>query len=253
MDLQLWTASKLTRLTHSLRRDLRFYAPLQDHLDFYGVEPVTFTRAGAANATWRDGQTHSCPTNTPRFEYDGELPLGVLIASGETLQFASANQLDSASTLIWFEDDVPKSTPSNNNPFSSSGIWTGNLNVHVKHVAKANRSLSNAEIITIQTALDDIAQAIAEPAPLPPPGATPGSFFQEVPAGVRNGSNVTFTLSNDPDLHSLLVFAHGVCLQRVASSPDLMEFMVSGAGNRTLTLGLGPTSTAPLFSQYIVI
>ena len=252
MNLQLWTVSKLTRLPFALRRDLRFYAPLQEHLDFYGIDPVTFARTGAANATWRDGQTHSVPANNPRFEYSGELPLGLLVESGETLQYASANGLDDANTLIWFEEDSPKSTPTNSNPFSSTGIWTGNLDIHVKHVTKAIRVLSNAEIVTIQNALDDIDQAIAPPPPPPAPGATPGSFFKEVPAGVRNGSNVTFTLSNDPELDSLLVICFGVVLERVASAPAEMEFTAGGTGNRTLTLGLGPTTDYPFFAQYIV-
>lgn len=233
-------------------RDIRFYAPLQDNLDFWGVEPCTFARSGAANATWRDGATHSCPTNAPRFEYSAGNPLGIKLDTGETLQFAAANSLDSANTLIWFEDNVPKSTPSNSNPFSSSGIWTGNLNIHVKHVAKLNRVLSNAEIVTIQTALDDISQIIAEPPAPPAPGPEPGSFFKEVPAGTRNGSNVTFTLSNDVDLSFIILVCFGVVCERVVSSPAEMQYMLSGAGNRTITMGLGPTTDYPFFVIYLI-
>jgi hypothetical protein len=246
MDLQLWTTSRLGRLTPALRREVTFYAPLLEALDFLGVEPVTFTRAGASTATRRDGLSHAVAANVPRFEYSGETTLGLLIQSGESLQYSVANFLDNVNTVIWFEENVAKSTPTNTNPFSSSGLWVGNLNLHIKHVIKFKRILTNAEINSVQAALAEVIQVI--PAPPTPPIVSPGVFVNEVPAG----AGTTFTLSNDPNLNSLIFCAHGVVLKRVASAPGNMEFTAGGTGNRTLTLGMAPSGTSPTNAFYVI-
>jgi hypothetical protein len=192
--------------------------------------------------------------NVPRFEYDGELPLGVKISSGETLQFAAANGLNDANTLIWFEDGAPKSTPTDGNPFSAGGVWVGNLNVHVKHVCKCSSVLANAEINEIQRVLDDVVQTIPDlPPPPPPPVGETGTFVTETPSGSRNGVNTVFTLSQNPNLNSLLLVAHGgLTLKRVASSPDNLQYTAGGTGNRTLTLGLAPDASNDLTANYVI-
>src|SRR4030095_6607087 len=218
MNLQLWTTSRLGRLTPALRRSVYFYAPLLEHLDFLGIEPCTFTRPGAAGAVRRDGMSHAVGPNVPRFDYSGETPLGLMLQTGESLQYSVANTLDDFNTVIWFEDYIAKSTPTNTNPFSSSGWWVGNLTVHIKHICKFTRILTNAEINTVQAALAEVIQVI--PPPPTPPAVSPGVFVNEVPAG----SGTTFTLSNNPNLNSLIVNAHGVVLKRVASAPGAMEY-----------------------------
>ena len=245
------TSSRLGQIYFSLRKDVRFYAPLVDNLDFMGIDPVTFTRAGASTAIRRDGLVHAVAANVPRFQYSGETALGIAITAGETLQFSAQNGLDDSNTLIWFEDRVPKSTPTDANPFSSSGIWTGNLNFHVSHVLKASRILANAEIWTIQTALGDIAQSIPPP-PEPPIFGVSFTPITEVPSGTKNEINLIFTLSADPDLNTLLIFYSGLAMKRVASSPGISEYTAGGTGNRTITMGLAPTSSATFFANYIV-
>jgi hypothetical protein len=247
VDLQLWTISRLGRITPaSLRREVTFYAPLLEHLDFLGIEPVTFTRASSSVAVRRDGQNYTIGPNVPRFNYSGETNLGLMLQSGEVLQYSVYNALDNANTVIWFEENGPKSTPTNTNPFNSSGQWAGNLNVHIKHICKFSRQLSNAEINSVQAALAEVVQVI--PPPLPPPSFTIGLFVNEVPAG----SGTVYTLSSNPDLGSLIVDAHGVTLKRVASAPGNMEFTASGTGNRTLTLGMAPSGVAPFQCWYVI-
>jgi len=246
MDLQLWTISRLGRLTPALRREVTFYAPLLEALDFLGVEPVTFTRAGTSTATRRDGLTHAVAANVPRFEYSGETTLGLLIQSGEALQYSVANFLDNANTLIWFEENTAKSTPTNTNPFTSSGLWGGTLNVHIKHIIKFKRILTNAEINSVQAALAEVIQVI--PPPPTPPAVSPGVFVNEVPSG----AGTVFTLSNNPNLDSLIVNAHGVVLKRVASAPGNLEYVASGTGNRTLTFGMSVSGTSPTQVFYVI-
>jgi hypothetical protein len=246
MDLQLWTTSRLGRLTSALRREVTFYAPLLESLDFLGVEPMTFTRAGSSTATRRDGVAHYVAPNVPRFEYAGETMLGLPLQAGESLQYSVANFLDNVNTLIWFEENAAKSTPTNTNPFTSSGLWGGTLNVHIKHVIKFKRILTNAEINSVQAALAEVIQVI--PAPPTPPAVSPGVFVNEVPAG----SGTTFTLSNDPNLNSLIVCAHGVVLKRVASAPGNLEYVASGTGNRTLTFGMSVSGTSPTQTFYVI-
>jgi hypothetical protein len=246
MNLQLWTTSRLGRLTSALRREVTFYAPLLEHLDFLGIEPCTFTRPGSAGAVRRDGVSHAVGPNVPRFDYAGETMLGLMLQTGETLQYSVANVLDNANTLVWFENNVAKSSPTNGYPFNSSGQWAGNLSVHITHVCKFKRILTNAEINTVQAALAEVVQII--PPPPTPPVFSVGLFVNEVPAG----SGTTFTLSSNPDLNSLIVCAHGVVLKRVASAPGAMEFTAGGTGNRTLTFGMSVSGVAPTQVFYVI-
>lgn len=245
--LQLWTTAKLQRLDFSLRRKLGFYAPLLESLDFWGVDPVTYTRSGTTSAAHRRGSV-TLAANVPPFEYDGELPLGVFLASGATLQFSSQNGLNDANTLIWFEDDTPMSTPTDSNPFDSNGIWTGNLSVNVKHIVKARWTLSNTEINTIQEVLEDVVQEI--PLPPPPPASPVGSPITETP--VHQGGGV-YLLSQDPDLGSLQIFSHGgLYIERVGANPGNLQYTIGGAGNRTVTMGMTPSPTTNIVAVYFV-
>jgi len=246
MDLQLWTISRLGRLTAALRREVTFYAPLLESLDFLGVEPVVFTRATSSVAVRRDGLDHPIAANVPRFNYAGETQLGLMMQAGESLEYSVANFLDNANTLIWFEEGAAKSTPTNMNPFTSSGLWGGTLNVHIKHIIKFNRILTNAEINSVQAALAEVIQVI--PPPPTPPVVSPGVFVNEVPAG----AGTVFTLSNNPNLNSLIVNAHGVVLKRVASAPGVMEYTAGGTGNRTLTFGMSVSGTSPTQVFYVI-
>ena len=245
-----WTASRLGQIPFSLRKDVRFYAPLTDSLDFMGIDPVVFTRASQSTAVRRDGLVHSVGPNVPRFQYNGETAFGMAITAGEELTFSTQNGLHDTNTLIWFEDRVPKSTATNANPFASDGMWHGVLNFHISHVLKASRILSSNEIQNIQIALGDVGQAVIPP-PEPPPEFDPGLFITEVPSGLRDGANVTFTLSQDVELESILLFYSGLILERVAATPGNMEFVLSGSGNRTITMGLAPQSGFTFFAQYV--
>jgi hypothetical protein len=53
--------------------------------------------------------------------------------------------LNNANTLVWFEDRVPKSTPTQTNPFNVPAL-VGNLGIHVSHVCKADSVLANSEL-----------------------------------------------------------------------------------------------------------
>src|SRR5215475_860446 len=126
MTMQLWCGSNLGRLTFSLRRFVSFYAPLQDSLDFMGIDPIAYSRATTGFRLGRDGLNHNIGANVPEFDYNGELPLGLFVQSGVSVQWSTLNALNDANTLVWFEESVPKSTPANTNPINSSGFWAGN-------------------------------------------------------------------------------------------------------------------------------
>ena len=247
--LNFWTISNLQRLDYSIRKKIVFYAPLTESLDFYGIDPCTYTRAGNSTVDYRGG-SRTVGANVPTFNFTGETPNGIyLAAAGTTLTFYSANVLNNANTVIWFENRTPKSTPTQTNPFDAGGNWTGNLSISVSHICKANAVLANSEINAIQAALLDVpVQDI--PAPPAPPVSTSGSPITETPSGSRDGSNKTFILSQSPDLGSLEVFWAGLYLKRVASAPDTLEFTAGGIGNRTLTLGSAPESTHDLTATY---
>ena len=243
--LQLWTISNLLRLDSSIRKKIVFYAPLTEHLDFYGVDPITYTWSGSTSVTYRGGpKTIIGPA--PAFNFSGETPNGLYVNTGITLQFNAANNLNNANTLIWFETRVPKSTPTNTNPFAANGIWTGNLNTYVSHIAKANAVLANSEINAVQAALLDVIQTI--PAQPTPPVTVAGTFMLETPSGTRNGVNKTFTLSQTPVTASLLVSWAGLWLKQVGSSPTELQYTISGT---TLTLGSAPEASHDLSVQYV--
>lgn len=247
--LQLWTISNLQRLDYSIRQKITFYAPLTEHFDFYGVDPFTYSWSGSSSSAYRGGvRTVTGPA--PIWNFVGDTPTGLYVDSGFTFQFNAANNLNNANTLIWFEGRVAKSTPTQTNPFSSTGAWTGNLGIYVCHIAKANAVLANSEITAIQTALLDMAQTI--PVPPPAPVGTVGSFMTETPSGARDGANKTFTLSQNPDLNSLIVAWGGLFLKRVASGPAELQFSAGGTGNRTLTLGSAPSSTEDVSAVYVI-
>lgn len=245
--LNFWTISNLQRLDYSIRKKVVFYAPLTEHFDFMGVDPFTYSWAGSVSVSYRGGmKTVTGPG--PIFNFSGETANGLLVDTGITLNFSPANVLNNANTLVWFEQRVPKSTPTNPNPFDNNGNWTGTIPAYVSHIAKADAVLSNSEINAIQAALLDTVQDI--PPPPAPPIASTGSPITETPSGNRDGSNKTFTLSQIPDLGSLELFWAGLYLKRVASAPDTLEFTASGVGNRTLTLGSAPESTHDLTATY---
>jgi len=246
----LWTISNLQRLDYSIRKKIIFYAPLTEHLDFYGIEPITYSWSGSVSAAYRGG-SRTLTGPAPVFNFTGENSRGLYVkpsAPAFSLQFNAANNLNNANTLIWFEERVPKSTPTQTNPFDAGGNWTSS-ETHVSHICKANAVLANSEITAIQSALLDVAQAI--PTPPEPPASNIGVFIEESPSGARNGTNKVFTLSQTPDLGSLEVFWAGLYLKRVPSAPDTLEFVASGSGNRTLTLGSAPESSHDLTAKYV--
>src|SRR5215471_8543890 len=244
MAIQLWTVANVMKLSTDLRKKIVFYAPLTEHMDFMGVDPVTYSWTGSTAVMFRGGsRTVTAPA--PLFNWAGESPNGLFVNPPTVnLGYNPSNNLNNTNTLVWFETRVPKSTPTNSNPFGSDGFWGGAGSIYVSHICKANSVLSNTEINQIQAALLDV-----PPQSLPPP--TPpvsniGTFVQETPAGAINGSNTTFTLSQNPDLNSLLVFAFGAgAIKRVSSGPGNLEYTAGGTGNRTITMGLAPMTGSP--------
>jgi hypothetical protein len=250
--LQFWTIANLLKLPFALRKKITFYAPLLDNLDFMGIDPVTFIRASTSTAIRRDSFVHAVAVNVPRFQYGAdaagyyELNFGIAMTTGETLTFATENLLSNSSTLIWFEDRVPKSTPTQSNPFNGSGTYVGNLGIHVSHVCKADSILANSEINAIQAALLDVSP---QTIPTPPSSvANIGTFVTETPSG---GTGTVFTLSQNPDLNSLIVAWSGLVLKRVASAPAELQFTAGGVGNRTITMGSSVVAGQNLTAQYV--
>ena len=100
---------------------------------------------------------------------------------------------------------------------------------------------------TVQQALTDLVMDIPLPTPPTPPTPVSGTAVYYVFPG-RNGVSTVFSLPSTPNINSLLIFAHGVSCQRVASSPGNMEYILSGT---TVTMGMAPSSSgAPFFAQY---
>jgi hypothetical protein len=247
--LQLWTIANLLKLNYALRKKITFYAPLTDNLDFMGIDGVTFLRASTSVAYRRDGFTHDVAVNIPRFQYgvggNYEIGLGCAITAGETLAYAVENVLNNSSTLIWFEDRAPKSTPTQTNPFNSSGVWVGNLGFHISHICKLDSIISDGEINAIQAALLDVPPQVI---PTPPSSVVGiGVFVSETPSG----SGTTFTLSQNPNLNSLIVSWAGLFLKRVASAPAELQYTAGGVGNRTITLGSTVVAGQNINADYV--
>ena len=249
--IQLWTISNLQRLDFSIRKKIMFYAPLTESLDFFGVDPITYTWTGTTTATLRGGaRTIIAPAAI--FNFQGEVPYGLFVNTPTVqLGFNVLNNLNNANTVIWFENRVPKSSPTNGTPFDINGFWIGGVSIYVSHIVKADSVLANSEINKIQAALLDVPPQVIPPPS--PPVSNIGTFMQETPSGTINSINTTFTLSQNPDLNSLLVFAFGAgALKRVTSGPGNLEFTAGGTGNRTITMGLAPAAGSPFFAQYVV-
>ncbi len=212
------------------------------------MDPVLYYSSGPTVVTQRGG-SRTIPQNVPPFEFDGETPLGLLIAAPANawLVFNELNELDDANTLIWCEESVWKSTPTNDNPIANSGYWAGNTSIHVKHIVKAKRILANSEINVIQGALEEILPVQAIPPP-PPPIVDVGTLVSEVPTHIGGGVYVT---SQDVNVNSLLVFTHGgLSLMRVGSSPGNLEYTFTAP--RTITPGLDPVPVNQILVWYEV-
>ncbi len=145
--LQVLTGTRLNRLRFAIRKDIVFYAPLTDSLDYHGIEPVTFTRSGASTATWRDGAAHAVGANRPRFEYSGETQLGILLETGEVLSYPPEQKLDDAGIVFWVEQGVVKKSPADANPFNASGALQFTDGLHYRDIVKfkSGRVLTTAE------------------------------------------------------------------------------------------------------------
>jgi hypothetical protein len=152
----LYSVGKLSRLPHSLFKDVTFYAELTHSLDFMGVGSATFTRASTSTATWRDGAAHAVAANQPRFEYSGEVPRGLLFSTvaGEALNFPTTNNLSDAGILFYVLDGVVKKAPSDTNPINGSGNLSG-VGVHYRDLLKfrTGRVLSAQEIAAVTAIL----------------------------------------------------------------------------------------------------
>lgn len=144
---QILISSKLNKMDWNLRKNVYFYAPLEYDLVFHGYGACTYTRTGTTStAIWRDGASHAVDTNKPRFEYSGDNTIGIAINTAtETLAFDTQNLLSNSNTLIWLENNVLKSTPTNTNIFTGS-TYSGSTGVHLKHLIKFSRVLSASEI-----------------------------------------------------------------------------------------------------------
>lgn len=156
-NTQIVTLYKINRLPHSLFKDVRFYAELTHNLSFMGIGTATFTRASTSTATWRDGAAHAVAVNEPRFEYSGDTAIGLRITTAtETLTFPTANGLNGSGTMFWKEDGVVKRTPTDTNPFNSSGTWIGSTNVNISHILQfdASRTLTATEINVVVAILN---------------------------------------------------------------------------------------------------
>ena len=156
IQIPFLTDSVVNRITKPLRNSVVFYAPLESNLYFMGIEPCTFTRSGTSTATWHDGGSHNVATNEPRFEWQSDLPRGLLLTSSaptESLQFNAANSLHDANTIFWIQEGVVKKTTADTNPFNSSGVWTGASGSHLRRILKFNKVLSASELAYIEALL----------------------------------------------------------------------------------------------------
>jgi len=242
--------SDLNRLPRTIFRSIVFYAPLIGNLKLpIGRGDITFTRASTDSATYRDLQSHSVAVDEPRFNWQSAaIPLGIGFdsAKSESLSFAPSNNLDDLSTLVWFEDNVYKHTPTDSNPIDASGNWVGN-NADIKKLTKFNRTLATSEIQIVGNVFTD-----TDPPVVSTPSADTGVWNIEQAAGAKPGN--TFTITNSPDLNTLTVLLRrstpsgpGMYLYRVASAPGVAEYSISGT---TITTGDEVQTYEDLIVQY---
>lgn len=233
----------LQRIPVEIVRKIKFYAPLRESLDLWGVGSATFTRASSQSALWADGAFHTVGNNTPRFEYVNNvqrgLHLDITTAPGlaEALSFSSLNNLHDGNTLFWVEEGTVKKAPGDTTPFSSAGAWSGASGVHIKNVLKFDSLLSDAEATVVNSIL----------------GTAPvdaGTWIRDYLAGTKNGSNVTFKLALTPVLGSLILVHKNLFVTRVASGADVGEYSISG---QTITMGLAPDSADRFLAIYCAI
>lgn len=123
----LLARAPVNKLPPYLRRKISFYAPLVDHLDYFGVSGATFVRNSTSTTTWRNGLTVNIAINVPRYHYvNSSTPWGInLNPASETLTFPQANLLHDGGHLFWVENGVVKHAPGDSNPINSSGVVTG--------------------------------------------------------------------------------------------------------------------------------
>src|SRR3990167_2634965 len=76
-----------------------------------------------------------------------------------------------------------------------------------------------------------------------------GTFITEDVAGKKNSVNTSFTISNTPQVGSILLFHNNVAVKKVGGSAVSGEFSISGS---TITMGLAPDSSDSLIAQYVV-
>jgi hypothetical protein len=76
----------------------------------------------------------------------------------------------------------------------------------------------------------------------------PVPIYNEIPAGTKDGINVTFLMSTMPDPNLMQIFLGGNRQTLVTSGPvNNGQYTISG---QTLTLGTAPTSNDDLFADY---
>lgn len=68
-------------------------------------------------------------------------------------------------------------------------------------------------------------------------------------AGIKNGVNTDFTISQAPMTNSLLVIYQGLEMERVGSQPSLMEYAYTQNGTN-VTLGIAPQSAQHAWVRY---
>jgi len=69
---------------------------------------------------------------------------------------------------------------------------------------------------------------------------------QEIPSGLVDGSNVTFTLANSPaSPNSVYLTLNGLSLVQG------LDYTVGGVGNQTITMTTAPTLGQKLYTDYL--
>ena len=74
-----------------------------------------------------------------------------------------------------------------------------------------------------------------------------GTWIREDLAGTKNGVNKTFTISQTPELATLIVTHQNAFVTRVSGAPNNGECSLSGT---TITMGLAPNSSDTLQAIY---